>query len=208
VSPASDRQVELGEAQRAVILAELRHGAVCPSDLCTRLGLHSGTVQRHLARLMRAGVVFSARGVASTGPRAFYALTQADADAALAGLGPVRAPAPRTVAIPPPPPSETRVAARMLPIYGGRYAQDAANAAARARGVERRDQCEGYAACLDRVPHAAVDARCPRECPGFSLDPAESREARLLAATARVTFDSASQYPSTRGLGQNDHRHG
>lgn len=119
------------------------------------------------------------------------------------------------VVVPAPPPSQPRPAARMLPVYPETTAhrcdrtakhddRTAANAVALAWGVERRHECDGYSACLDRVPHAAVDARCPRECPGFLLDPAESREARLLAATSRVTFDSASQYPSTRGLAPGD----
>lgn len=205
MSPASDRQVELGEAQRAVILAELRTaGASSPRDLCDRLGLLSGTVQRHLARFLRAGVVYVARGVTSTGRRTAYALTQAAADAAIATTTPAHRPAPAPApAIPPPPPSQPRPVARMLPMYAETVAhrcdrtaqhdeRTAANAVARAWGVERRHDCGRYDACLDHVPHAAIDAHCPRECPGYEVAESETREARMLAAVARTTFDTAS----------------
>lgn len=203
MSPASDRQVELGEAQRAVILAELRTaGATSPRDLCDRLGLHSGTVQRHLARFLRAGVVHVARGVTSTGRRTAYALTQEAADAAIAATAPPRAHAPAVV-IPPPPPSQPREVARMLPMYEearGHADRTEANRVALAHGVERRHTCDRYDVCLDHVPHAAVDARCPRECPGYELSESETREARLLVATARTAFDTDSLLPCTRGL--------
>ena len=75
-----------------------------------------------------------------------------------------------------------------------------ANAVARAWGVERWHACDRYDACLDRVPHAAIDARCPRDCPGYEVAESETREARMLAAVARTAFDTASQLPNTSGL--------
>ena len=56
------------------------------------------------------------------------------------------------------------------------------------------------------MPHAAIDARCPRDCPGYEVAESETREARMLAAVARTTFDTRSQYLSTKGLGSNDNR--
>lgn len=107
------------------------------------------------------------------------------------------------VGISPPPPSQPRQVARMLPMYEatrGHSDRAEANRVALAHGVERRHTCDRYDACLDHVPHASVDARCPRECPGYELSESETREARLLAATARTTFDTDSLLPCTRGL--------
>lgn len=80
--------------------------------------------------------------------------------------------------IPPPPPSTSRTSPRMLPMYAETVAhrcdrtpqhdeRTRANAVARAWGVERRDDCTSYDDCLGRVPMVALDARCPRVCPGY-----------------------------------------
>lgn len=115
-------------------------------------------------------------------------------------------PAPERAAVvvppPPPPPSQPRPAARMLPIYQETSAhrcdrtaahaeRTAANAVALAWGVERRDDCANYlrddgSGCLALVPHTAVDARCPRNCPGYETDGCETRESRLIRATQKV----------------------
>lgn len=79
---------------------------------------------------------------------------------------------------PPPPPSQPRLVARMLPIYletsahgcdrTPRHGERAeATRVALAWGVERRDDCTSYDDCLGRVPMVALDARCPRVCPGY-----------------------------------------
>lgn len=71
--------------------------------------------------------------------------------------------------VPPPPESASRLAPRMLPLWGplASTSRQVATRFAREHGVDRRDDCDRYDACLAVVAGNATDARCPRVCAGY-----------------------------------------
>lgn len=72
-------------------------------------------------------------------------------------------------AVPAPPSSGSRLAPRMLPMWGplASTSRQVATRFALDHGVERRDDCAGYDRCLGAVSTGATDARCPRVCSGY-----------------------------------------
>ncbi len=183
----------LGVEQRDRIVAEVERGPIGLGDLARAVGMRPNTVTQHCARLVESGVLYRGRAVTRDGLRVIYATSQAAADETIACLvtaarmvRPVVRARVAKVEIPAAPPSEERAAGRMLPIYAERRGDTSlrlANATARAWGVERRHTCERYDACLAEIARLnADDALCPRNCFGYVIDPAETREARLYAA--------------------------